>query len=255
VDYGAVVRLNGEPVFIARAGNEVSGSITPIAGNNELTIEFEVAFSSDRGSYGYRVEVDGHVLLQGQCSLGCLAAPVYLLGQPTPYGTAQKNRPLQKATLHFVSYQVSGALPLAGLSQSATPWANAAAVLLSWQEGRVVSGAAAAIRAGPRFGALLKSRSPLDNSAIEPFARGLKFAQLPSAQASLQETLSSRGPIWAPAAGTVLFAIAGDGTPAKTYASLIDLTSGVQTSELLADFQLRNGSGLLFVSGSRPARK
>ena len=55
VDYGAVVRLNGEPVFIARAGNEVSGSITPIAGNNELTIEFEVAYSSDRGSYGYRV--------------------------------------------------------------------------------------------------------------------------------------------------------------------------------------------------------
>ena len=55
VDYGAVVRLNGEPVFIARAGNEVSGSITPIDGNNELTIEFEVAYSSDRGSYGYRV--------------------------------------------------------------------------------------------------------------------------------------------------------------------------------------------------------
>jgi len=259
VDRAAVARLNGEPVLIAGHGQSISGDITPSikAGRNVLTLEFYAETSSHRGSYGYRIDVDGRAVLEAECGFpgkfGCPLVSFPIPGRPGMSGLAENSSVIHSATLRFLYYKVPGRIRIPQPSAPDTQWATAAAILLSWKEKRTISAREAARRAGARYAALPRAHAAIDRSDFDNWIHALGFVsggvQQPGADAFIG-ALESCGPAWMVTPGRIAYAIGGDGTDERTYVSLVDLAAGVQRSESLAGIENPASSGIEFICAS-----
>ena len=231
--------LNGQQVAAAGYNSQSSVDITSRAnaGNNSLGIVF--VNNGGGWTYGYRLTAGTRTIFQGQCGV---------VGR-TGCGGTQTGIVLNRS-FAFTYYGLPNPIP--ALKQVGdTCWAYTATIMLSYRDKKVYLPQEIAKKAGATYEDLLNRHVLLPFAQAPAFfaAIGLKSEPPQSySVAAWTQLLKTRGPLWITTAispravsvhARVLTAIAGDGSPAKTYLWLIDPAIGQQYIETIADFAVK----------------
>jgi hypothetical protein len=239
VDDVGKASLNGQQVATAGYNAQAAVDITSraLAGSNNLGIQF---INNGGGwTYGYRLTAGPRTVFQDQCGV------VGRTGCDGP-----KLGVVLSRSLPFTYYGLPKPIPV--LRQVGdTCWAYTATIMLSYRDNRVYLPQEVVRKAGAAYENLLNRHLLLPFPQAMAFfsALGLKVEAPQSySVAAWTQMLQTHGPLWVttfvspPATSVharVLTAVAGDGSPAKTYLWLIDPAVGQQYIETLADFTVK----------------
>jgi hypothetical protein len=149
-------------------------------------------------------------------------------------------RPVSGSDQQSFSYTVPGFIPDIRQEGDHRCWAAAAAILLSWRAGELISAREAALRAGSDPNGIpyvlhYRENRPLEEFIQQHFTQALGFSVTPSMSLGIQayrEMLQEHGPLWIQADRTpsdltlthffVVYGIYGDGSPTNTYLRIMD---------------------------------